>query len=200
MILVDLLVIVVGSANVLSLPVNRRRLTIGILAVLAGLLLAANLLGDTGLVGPIKGAVIATYLVFVIGFPHVLAGISRGEREYDARLRSILRRVQRAHASWDRARERPMGANVAEARAEGINAYVRALHELDGLAPPDRAWADTTGLLRAYLLAAIERAKLAPRDAPDQGLLSNSAFEGMIQELDRAWDQALRIQGSQISQ
>jgi hypothetical protein len=189
----DLLVIFAGSANVLWLPANRRRRTIALLAVLGIALVAANLLSDVRQVAAVKGAVLATYLIVLIRFPRLLAGLSRREAKYEMRLQSILQAIRRAHRVWARAREHPRGPNVAEARAGASRAYAGALEELAILGPPDPAWVYVTELLRAYVLAVDERARLPGPDAPTSGPLSDVAIATMIEELDRAWDRALRV-------
>lgn len=193
MIVFDLLVIFAGSANVLWLPANRRRRTVAFLAVLGITLVAANLLSDARQAAALKGVVIATYLVVLIRGPHLLAGLSQREGRYEMRLQSILQAVRRAHHAWAQAREHPRGTNVAEGRAGSRRAYADALDELALLAPPDAAWAQVTELLRAYVLAVDERARLPGPDAPGSGPLSDVAIAAMTDELDRAWDRALRV-------
>lgn len=189
----DLLVIFAGSANALWLPANRRRRTVVFLAVLGCSLVSANLLSDTRQAAVVRGVVLATYLVVLIRFPHLLAGLSRREGKYETRMRSILQPVRRAHQIWARAREHPRGSNVASGRAGALRAYAGALGELALLAPPDQLWAHATELLRAYVLAVDERARLPGPDAPTSGPLSDGAIATMIEELDRAWDRALRV-------
>jgi len=192
-ILFDLLVILVGSANVLWLPANRRRRTVAFLAVLGCALVAANLLPDARVVPDVKGVVLVIYLAALLRFPHLLAGLSRRETEYDTRLRAILKTIRRAHSVWDRARKLPQGTNVAEARAGAPQAYATAQYTLTSISPPDEGWAHATELLRAYVVAADARARLPDEDAPSSGPLSDTAFNSMVEDLDRAWDRAMRV-------
>lgn len=194
MILVDLLVIIVGSANVLWLPANRKPPAVVFLAALAGLLLTSNLLPDPGLRAGGKGIAIAIYMVVLIGFPHWLAGIAREEADFDTRLQSILEPVLKAQNAWGRAHRKHGGSEAVVAQSGAKRACEAALGELDRVVPPSAEWARTVDLLRAYLLAARDRAAWrGSGDGQDPEPLSDEAIQSMIRELDAARDRGLRV-------
>jgi hypothetical protein len=195
MIAFDLLVIVVGSANVLSLPVNRRLPAFVFLGSLAGLLLAANLIPNPGVVVTAKGIVIATYLLVLIGFPHRLAGISRAEADFYRSLRSILGRVQKSQARWGRAWKARLSHDPAAAQLDVKKVAEGALADLANVTPPSPAWANTVDRLRGYLTAVANRAAGEVADGavrpPD-----DAAMQRLFGELNSSWDGALGIKSS----
>lgn len=194
MILFDVLVILVGFANIVRLPANRKPRTVAFLAALACLLLATNLVPDPRQTVVGKGLAIIIYMVVMIRFPHWLADLSPKDVDFDTRLRSILKPVLKAQNTWARSHRKRRGGEAAIAQSGAKRACEAALSELAGVAPPSPEWARTVDLLRAYLLAARDRASWRGSEggagpAPP----SDDAIQSMIRRLDQAWDRALHI-------
>lgn len=157
-ILVDVVVASVGSLYVLWTPVLRTRRTVAFLVVLAGTLLAANVLHDSNATAGLKILVIVAYLVGIIRYPHVLAGLTAAEAAFDGDLRSLLRPVKHAHGRWLRAYARAASDDVRLARQETREACNSALARLADLSPPNWEWEQTAELVSAYLSALRIRA------------------------------------------
>jgi hypothetical protein len=199
-ILFDVLVILVGSANVLWLPAYRKPPAVVFLAALAGLLLASNLLPDPRVTVAAKGIAITIYMVVLIGFPHWLAGIAREEADFDTQLRSILEPVLKAQNAWGRVHRKQGGGEGAIAQSGAKQACDDALSELEGVVPPSPEWARTADLLRAYLLAVRDRAAWrGSGDGAGPEPPTDEAIHSMVRELDDAWDRALRVRWSRPS-
>lgn len=136
MILVDVIVVVAGSGFLLWSPFYRTKPAVIFLALLAGTLLAANLLPDPRALAVTKSVVVLAYLVGVTRYPHVLARLSEADGRFNDRLKTIMGSVRAANTAWLRAvrASRERDADVQRARTH--EASTAALHELGKLVPP----------------------------------------------------------------
>ncbi len=193
MILVDLAVIIVGSVYVLWTPFLRTRRAVAFLAILGATLLAANLLPTPPATAGLKSLVVVAYLVGMIRYAPVLAGLTAAEATYDGKLRSSMQSVRRVHARWLRAADGARDEEARLARADTRDTCDAVLHRLAELAPPDEQWAKTAELMAAYLEALRTRAAAGDPGAERNRLPSDAEINNLAEQLAYAWDAALGV-------
>lgn len=192
MILVDVIVVVAGSGFLLWSPFYRTKPAVIFLALLAGPLLAANLLPDPRAVAVTKSIVVLAYLVGVIRYPHVLAGLSEADGWFNDRLKAIMEPVREANTAWFRAVRASRERDADVQRTRTYDASTAALDELSKLVPPSENWQETTELLRAYVIVVRDRAAgNRAHQHPVMELPSDLDIERLIRQSTEAWDAAL---------
>ncbi len=192
MTLFDIGLLVFGWGYVSAHPGLRTRRSLAFLIALSVPFVAVGWLVEQPSASIVQIAIVWTYVVTIVWFPHVLAGMSASVAKVDRALHSAYGRATKAQRKWVATWVRGDVAGFVASRTEVVAACDSALRRLDEIQPPDDAWHEAVSLLRKFFLMTREQAVTGLEAASASGDDStNSALMALNQTALNAWAQAM---------
>lgn len=192
-VLIDLIVVAVGVAFALHSRRLRTIRTYALLAALAVALVGAEWVPSEPARFVMKGLIVAIYVLAILAFQHVLAGLSRAEADTDNTLRAVAAAVNAGLASWQQSLFGTDPARVVSSRVRLRSVCETSLATLDGIEPPSRPWQQAVTEMRRYIVAIRDSATTSASGADSSGFaeVSISQLTAMRDEVNAAWAVAL---------